>query len=175
MFGLVLASNGFALVTTAPLIFGAAGVTSRETSSILFSPCLLFMSIRLETEPMNSSVPSIPIIRPSAWKTPLRYSPRYLLFRYSSTNQNDRERMTTDWTMITIFEADPCPAVGPVLTLESNRSSLSTTSTKHRFSVKMNETSDKNPQYLFFSWDQTPSQNCRCNVEYQDSFLSKPS
>src|SRR6266487_6124399 len=174
MFGLVLASNGFALVTTAPLIFGAAGVTSRETSSILFSPCLLFMSIRLETEPMNSSVPSIPIIRPSAWKTPLRYSPRYLLFRYSSTNQNDRKRMTTDWTVITILEADLYPVVGPVPTLESNRSSLSSTSTKHRFCVKMNETSDKNPQYLF-PRDETPSQNCRCKVEYQDSFLSKPS
>src|SRR6266566_501316 len=150
MFDLVLASNGFALVTTTPLIFGAAGVTSRETASNLFCPCLLFMSIRLETEPRTSNVPSIPITRPSAWKTPLRYSPRYLLFRYSSTNQNDRERMTTDWNMITILEADPCPVVGPVLTLESNRSSLSTTSTKHRFSVKMNETGDKNPQYLFF-------------------------
>src|SRR2546430_3450350 len=123
MLGLVLASNGFALVKTAPLIFGAAGVTSRETASNLFSPCLLFMSIRLETEPMTSSVPSIPIIRPSAWKTPLRYSPRYLLFRYSSTNQNDRERMTTDWTMITIFEADPCPAVGPVLTRSEEHTS----------------------------------------------------
>src|SRR6266481_8747179 len=116
-----LASNGFALVTTAPLIFGAAGVTSRETASNLFSPCLLFMSIRLETEPMTSSVPSIPIIRPSAWKTPLRYSPRYLLFRYSSTNHNDRERITNDWTMITILEADPCPDVEPVLTHESNQ------------------------------------------------------
>src|SRR3989442_11485178 len=106
------------------LVFGDEAtegvVTSRETAPNLFSPCLLLTNIRLETDPRTSSVPSIPIIRPSAWKTPLRYSPRYLLFRYSSTNHNDRERMTTDWTMITILEADPCPGVDPVLTPETN-------------------------------------------------------
>src|SRR2546425_4331163 len=106
------------------LVFGDEAtegvVTSRETAPNLFSPCLLLTNIALETDPRISSVPSIPIIRPSAWKTPLRYSPRYLLFRYSSTNHNDRERMTTDWTMITILEADPCPGVDPVLTPETN-------------------------------------------------------
>src|SRR2546425_11942364 len=106
------------------LVFGDEATeeefTSRETAPNLFSPCLLLTNIALEADPRISSVPSIPIIRPSAWKTPLRYSPRYLLFRYSSTNHNDRERITTDWPMITILEADPCPAVEPVLTLESN-------------------------------------------------------
>src|SRR6266571_3049400 len=107
------------------LVFGEEATegefTSRETAPNLFSPCLLLTNIALEADPRISSVPSIPIIRPSAWKTPLRYSPRYLLFRYSSTNHNDRERMTTVWTMITILEADPCPAIDPVLTLESNQ------------------------------------------------------
>jgi len=78
------------------------------------------MNIRLEMEPRTSRVPSIPIIRPSAWKTPLTYSRRYMLFRYSSTIQKDRERMTNDWTVMMILEADPCPAVDPVVTLETN-------------------------------------------------------
>src|SRR5438309_10078623 len=119
MFG--LASNGLALVTTAPLIFGAAGVTSRETAPNLFSPCLLLMRIRLETEPRTSNVPSIPIIRPSAWKTPLRYSPRYLLFRYSSISHDDKERMTTDCIVITILETERCLTTDSVPTLETNQ------------------------------------------------------
>src|SRR4029077_18526992 len=107
------------------LVFGAVvtegELTSRETAPNLFSPCLLLTNTALEIDPRISNVPSVPIIRPSAWKTPLRYSPRYLLFRYSSTNHNDRERITNDWTIITILEADPCPAADPVLTLESNQ------------------------------------------------------
>ena len=42
------------------------------------------------------------------------------MFRYSSTIQKDRERMTNDWTVMMILEADPCPAVDPVVTLETN-------------------------------------------------------
>src|SRR6266581_3950708 len=114
MFGLALASADI-------LTFGAEGVTSRETAPNLFSPCLLLTNIRLEMDPRTSRVPSIPIIRPSAWKTPVTYSRRYMLFRYSSTIHSDRERMTTDWTMITILEADPCPAVESTLTLETNQ------------------------------------------------------
>src|SRR5437879_11370820 len=40
--------------------------------------------------------------------------------RYSSTIQKDRERMTNDWTVMMILEADPCPAVDPVVTFETN-------------------------------------------------------
>src|SRR6266702_8778243 len=109
MFGLVLASAGFAVASADSLTFGVEGVASREIDPNFFSPCLFRMNIRLEIEPRTSRVPNIPIIRPSAWKTPLTYSRRYMLFRYSSTIQKDSERMTNDWIMITILEADPCP------------------------------------------------------------------
>src|SRR6266480_4520037 len=120
MFGLALASAGFVIASADILTFGAEGVKSRETAPNFFSPCLLRMNIKLETEPRTSRVPNIPIIRPSAWKTPLTYSRRYMLFRYSSTIHSEREKMTSDWTMIMILEADPCPAVDPVFKLETN-------------------------------------------------------
>src|SRR5438132_4880069 len=120
MFGLMLTSAGLAIASADILTLGAEEVASRETAPNLFSPCLLLMSIRLETDPRTSRVPSVPIIRPSAWKTPLTYSRRYMLFRYSSTIHSERERMTNDWTVMMILEADPCPAVDPVVTLETN-------------------------------------------------------
>src|SRR2546422_4699504 len=121
MFGLMLTSAGLAIASADILTLGAEEVTSRETASNLFSPCLRLMNIKLDTDPNTRRVPRIPNIKPSAWKTPLTYSRRYMLFRYSSTIHSDRERMTTDWTMITILEADPCPAVESTLTLETNQ------------------------------------------------------
>src|SRR2546426_9481141 len=121
MLGLALASTGFVFASADSRTFGAVGgVTSRETAPNFFSPCFL-LNIRVDKDPNTRRVPSNPNIKPSAWKTPLTYSRRYMLFRYSSTIHSDRERMTTDWTMITILEADPCPAVESTLTLETNQ------------------------------------------------------
>src|SRR5439155_24545205 len=103
MFGLALLWACFVITSADILTFGAEGATSREIAPNFFSPCLLHMKIRLEMEPRTSRVPIIPIIRPSACKTPLTYSRRYMLFRYSSTIQKDREIMTNDWTVMMIL------------------------------------------------------------------------
>src|SRR5207244_1883284 len=120
MFGLMLTSAGLAIASADILTLGAEEVTSRETASNLFSPCLRLMNIKLDTDPNTRRVPRIPNIKPSAWKTPLTYSRRYMLFRYSSTIHSDRERMTTDCIAITILERDRCPMADSALTVETN-------------------------------------------------------
>src|SRR5256712_4406095 len=120
MFGLMLTSAGLAIASADILTLGAEEVTSRETASNLFSPCLRLMNIKLDTDPNTRRVPRIPNIKPSAWKTPLTYSRRYMLFRYSSTIHSDRERMTTDCIAITILERDRCPMADSALIVETN-------------------------------------------------------
>ena len=121
MLGLALASTGFVFASADSRTFGAVGgVASRETAPNFFSPCFLLLNIRVEKDPNTRRVPSNPIIKPSAWKTPLTYSRRYMLFRYSSTIQSDRERITTDCIAITILERDRCPMADSALTVETN-------------------------------------------------------
>jgi hypothetical protein len=83
--------SGFFVSTFEGLATGLGFLTSRE---IVPCPCLCFTNSPV-AEPKTSSVARIPNIQPSVWKTPLMYSRRYMLFRYSSTIQYDSDRITS--------------------------------------------------------------------------------
>src|SRR6267378_1577553 len=119
MLGLALASSGLVLAIAGSLTLGAELAISRETAPNLFSPRLR-LTRRLDRDPSTRSPPRIPITKPFAAKTSPTYWRRYILFRYSSTIQYVRDRITNAWTVITILEATACLTVDAVLTLEAN-------------------------------------------------------